>query len=139
MLNAMVYAFGEGAIQSRSMEVLHAVLTGALAVDPEVLAVAREQVAFTVASPIGQQPSPVHLAHILCGGQGDSAAEALYAAIAGEAVRRSSLGSPRATDLTTAAARLAVFFAGPSASARRSTMEAARNIKPGIAHRETPS
>ena len=79
-VDAMVYAFEAGSIMARSQETLTAVFAGALAADagrlrPRCPSWARLR-------------HPVRLAHVLCGGAGETLAKDLFGAIRSEAARR---------------------------------------------------
>lgn len=76
LTNAMVYAFGEKAIQDRSFTTLTAVLSAALCVD--------DTVARKAELPTGR--SPLWYAHVLLGGQSDDKGVKLAAALSEAAV-----------------------------------------------------
>ncbi len=111
-VDAMVYAFEANSIMARSQETLTAVFAGALVADPAVCAAVAE---------LGPVRHPVRLAHVLCGGAGETLAKELFGAIRSEAVRRQ--------DPTMAAAveKLKVIFEPFTSSAFRNSTEAARN------------
>jgi hypothetical protein len=131
--NAMIYAFGEGAIQDRSFETLQAVLTGGIAVTPEV----------AVEAGLPGNQGPLWYAFVLLGGQGDTKGTALAAAIAAagvEAERKANamaLGDggsgpvTASTDLGVASEKLAPMYGTTGGkvteSQRRNLTEAARN------------
>lgn len=109
-VDAMIYAFGDQAIQGRSTEALMAALCGALVAGPGTLAV--------VGIAGGDR---LRAAHVLLGGEGDQVAVKLAAALAME-----SEGSEE--DVADALRRLAPMFdQGVSATVRRGLTEAARN------------
>ncbi len=112
-VNSLVYAFGDGAIQDRSFEVLSSVFIAALTLHelPGYLSAEREDT------------SPVALAHILLGGLGDEAGQRLAAELAGAAVEAGPK-SPAAE----AAARLGpIYGPGITPAARRNLIESSRN------------
>jgi len=131
-VNAMVYAFNDGAIQDRSFETLTAVLTAALCVTPSIAAAAG-------VSPDG---SPLFFAHVLLGGLGDPMAVALAESLASEATRSEREAGSRSlpaaggtqgafvplTEIGMADQKLMPMFGGRSTEAtRRSLCEAPRN------------
>ena len=79
-VDAMVYAFEAGSIMARSQETLTAVFAGALAADDAVCDLVPD---------LGLVRHPVRLAHVLCGGAGETLAkEPVRGAPRSEAVRR---------------------------------------------------
>jgi hypothetical protein len=109
MVDAMVYAFGDQAIQGRSTEALMAALCGAMVATPDALRAA-------------ELPDATRLraAHVLLGGEGDQAAVRLAASLA--------IGGDGSEDHADALRRLAPLFGqGVSPSVRRGLTEAARN------------
>lgn len=119
-MNMMIYALPPGSIMGASQEVATAVLTGALALTPELVERAD--------CGLARGANPVELAHCLNGGFGDEAGRNLFEAINGEAVRLQSKGdtSTHATDLMDAARQLRVFY-NATESQRRTQMAAFRN------------
>lgn len=131
-VNAMVYAFNDGAIQDRSFETLTAVLTAALCVTPAIAA----------AAGVSPEGSPLFFAHVLLGGLGDPMAVALAESLASEAARSEreagsrslpAAGGPQGpfvplTEIGLADQKLLPMFGGRSTEAtRRSLCEAPRN------------
>lgn len=125
-VNAMQYAFTDGAIQGRSYEVLVSVFAAALACDEAMLELLVDPEYGTPL--LGERPSVVHIAHGLCGGKGDAVALALYAAFNAEAVRRAGeVKTLQTAEMVEAAENLRQYFDGVTPATRRSTTEAARN------------
>ena len=109
LVDSMVYAFGDQAIQGRSTEALMAALCGAMVASPEALDAADIAGA-----------SRLRAAHVLLGGEGDQAAVRLAASLA--------IGGDGSEEHADALRRLAPLFGqGVSASVRRGLTEAARN------------
>jgi hypothetical protein len=77
-VNAMVYAFGEGAIQDRSFTTLNQIFAAALAVDATVLA--------NLATPLPEDDASVmYYAFVMLGGLGDKPGVELMAAVVARA------------------------------------------------------
>lgn len=131
--NALVYAFGDKAIQDRSFETIQAVMTAGLAVTP---AVARR-------AELPSDLSPLEYAYILLGGHGDAKGGTLSKAIFEVAVTAEAEASARmigdgsgapvsaSTPLGIAKERLAALYGGDGVTVteaqRRNLTEAPRN------------
>jgi len=115
VVNAMIYAFGDQAIQGRSTEALMAGLCGAMCAKGDVA----ERAGLKGASAL-------RMAHVLLGGEGDRAACRLAAALAGGAHVLDGSGTDQ--DLADALVKLAPLFdQGVTAATRRTLCEAGRN------------
>lgn len=113
-VNAMVYAFGEGAIGDRSFETLLSVLPAALSVTPELAALVPD---------LNPHGSPIYYTHVLLGGRGDDLGRALVNELAGESVRND--GNPEVHEAIRGLSPL--YGAGVTATQRRNLAEAPRN------------
>ncbi|WP_344808225.1 type IV secretory system conjugative DNA transfer family protein [Microlunatus ginsengisoli] len=111
-VDAMVYAFEDGSIMARSQETLTAVFAGALAADAETCARVPE---------LGPVRHPVRLAHVLCGGAGETLAKELFGALRSEAARTADPARLAAVE------KLKIIFEPFTSSAFRTATEAARN------------
>ena len=111
-VDSMVYAFEAGSIMARSQETLTAVFAGGLAADDAVCDLVPD---------LGPVRHPVRLAHVLCGGAGETLAKDLFGALRSEAVRRQEPAMLNAVE------KLKVLFEPFTSSAFRNATEAARN------------
>jgi len=111
-VDSMVYAFEDGSIMARSQETLTAVFAGGLAADGAVCDLVPD---------LGPVRHPVRLAHVLCGGAGETLAKDLFGALRSEAVRRQDPAVLNAVE------KLKVLFEPFTSSAFRTATEAARN------------
>lgn len=115
-VNAMVYAFGDTAIQDRSFETLTQVLSMALCTPDHVALDAGIA-----------DPHPVAVAHALLGGIGDDVAVALAAKVASFITEATDAGQSQG-EATEALRRLGPLFgAGVTAAQRRTLSESPRN------------
>ena len=119
-VNAMVYAFGDGAIQDRSFLALKQVFTAALAVPADVVA--------RVPGLAGS--SPMRLASVLLGSVSDKTASDFYAQMKRAHSEAASLADPdpdRLAALGVAVESLASLFEGRTESSRRNMLDAPLN------------
>jgi hypothetical protein len=114
VVNAMKYAFSDGAIQERSFDTLTQVLTAGFVVTTEVAAAAE----------LPASMSPFFYANILLGGRGDAAGVALAGAIRSEAARL-QLGED--TEFGHAAAQLQALYSGKTPAQRSTFTDAPRS------------
>lgn len=111
-VDSMVYAFEAGSIMARSQETLTAVFAGALAADNGVCDLVPD---------LGPVRHPVRLAHVMCGGAGETLAKDLFGALRSEAARRKD------RSMLDAVEKLKVLYEPFTSSAFRNGTEAARN------------
>lgn len=112
-INAMVYAFGEGAIQDRSFETLSWILPAALVTTPELAA---------RVPGLRTDASPLYYAAVLLQSYGDALAVGLANEVMAEAVRPGAH-----PDVVDAAAKLVPLFQGKTENARNTRCEAPRS------------
>lgn len=113
-VDALVYTFGEGAIQGRSRKTLVEFLTAALVVTPNLA---------SQVSGLRVKGSPIYYTYVLLGGYGDQLGVDLAGVIMSEAVRRESAGATDA-ELNEARDALLSMYSGQSASVRAKFNEA---------------
>lgn len=114
VVNALKYAFGDGAIQDRSFETLLSLIPAALKVTPEIAGAVRG---------LAVDGSPMYYTHVLLGGRGDDLAADLAGELAAEASRPDA--DPELVDVVA----LYSHLYGPKVTPaqRRALVEAPRN------------